>query len=44
MYLTLDLFYRGVGTGSCGPAPFDQYRNVGAGEYEFNLLIGAKKI
>lgn len=44
VYLTLDLFYRGVGTGSCGPAPFEQYRNVGAGEYEFNLLIGAKKI
>ncbi|MBQ9788616.1 MAG: DUF4981 domain-containing protein [Lentisphaeria bacterium] len=44
VYLSLDLFYRGVGTGSCGPIPFDQYRLLGSGEYEFNFLIGMKNL
>ena len=43
VYLTLDLFYRGVGTESCGPGPFDQYRNLGAGEYEFNFCMQGKR-
>ncbi len=44
VYLTLDLFYRGVGTGSCGPIPFKEYRDLGEGEYDFNFRFGVKSL
>ena len=42
VYLTLDLFYRGLGTGSCGQIPFLEYRDLGEGEYDFNFFFGIK--
>ena len=44
VYLALDLFYRGVGTCSCGPAPFEPHKNLNGGEYDFNFTIGTRHI
>ena len=38
-YLSLDLCQRGVGTGSCGPDAFDEYRTLSTGVYEFDYRV-----
>ena len=40
IYLNIDLFQRGLGTGSCGPMTRKEYR-VYPGRYKFTLLFGA---
>jgi hypothetical protein len=38
IYLNIDLFQRGLGTGSCGPITRPEYR-VNPGRYKFSLLF-----
>ncbi len=39
VYVTLQAFQMGIGTGSCGPATFDEYKYPVTNDYEFKFLI-----
>lgn len=39
VYVTVQAFQMGIGTGSCGPATFEEYKYPATNDYEFKFLI-----